>query len=199
MNISVASSGFKDESDLLGDGGQSPLDRPIPHTTFPTKHGLFKKDGEASLRQLEGLLRKTVGAKKDDLPLISLSSYGNVTSVKKSFRHTDNILSVHGCEIDYDKGEMHFRDAVARLRQAAISCLVYKSPTSKPDYPKWRVLAPFSQACTLDEREQFTARINGVIGGGDRQGELQQRAMLLLRSRRGRELHRRLCRRAYRG
>jgi hypothetical protein len=66
---------------------------------------------------------------------------------------------------------MSLTEAATRLREAEIVALLYETPSSTPEAPHWRVLAPTAQEHRGDEatlrglRERFLARLNGVLGG----------------------------------
>ncbi len=102
---------------------------------------------------------------KADCPLIKLGRFGARTTDRGSLRHDANILAVTGVEGDYDAGLVGIDEAAARLRLAGVTALLYTSPSHRPEAPRWRVLAPLSRDCLPRERRQFTARLNGVLGG----------------------------------
>jgi hypothetical protein len=96
---------------------------------------------------------------------IKLAVFGNVATAKGSLRHDDNVLEVTGVEGDYDGEKIQPEAAVAMLEAAGVRACVYSSPSSKPEAPRWRVLAPLSRPHAPEARAALLARINGVLGG----------------------------------
>ncbi|WP_271167300.1 DUF5906 domain-containing protein [Hansschlegelia plantiphila] len=70
-----------------------------------------------------------------------------------------------GVEADYDDGVLSALEAVDRLTEAGITALVYETPGSTLERPKWRVLAPFSRELEPGERDRPMARLHGLFGG----------------------------------
>lgn len=104
-------------------------------------------------------------AEKKQLPLIKLSTFGDVRTNRGSLRHDGNLLSVSGVEGDYDAGILTPGDAVRLLDVAGIYALVYTTPSHLPWAPRWRVLAPLSVECGPWERAEYVGRINAALGG----------------------------------
>lgn len=102
---------------------------------------------------------------KQDCPLIKLATFGDLRSAKGSLRHSANILTVSGVELDYDSGVVSPRVAADLLELSGIEALIYTSPSHTPDAPRWRVLAPLSREYEPEQRREFVARINAALGG----------------------------------
>lgn len=96
---------------------------------------------------------------KDALPLIKLATF------KNDHRSDADIETVYGIEGDYDGGTIQPNMAVELLRAAGIEALVHTTPSSQPDKPRWRVLAPLSRSTSPAERRALVGRLNGVLGG----------------------------------
>lgn len=102
---------------------------------------------------------------KADCPLIKLGTFGEQRTEKGSARFDDNMLAISGVEGDYDGGIVSPADAARMMREADITGLIYTSPSHTPEYPRWRVLAPFSQPVAPQERAKYVDLLNGVLGG----------------------------------
>jgi putative DNA primase/helicase len=96
---------------------------------------------------------------------IKLAIFGDVRTDKGSLRHDVNITEVTGVEADYDGEQIQPEEAIDRLERAGIRAVVYTSPSSRPDAPRWRVLAPLSRPHPPKARTGLLARVNGVLGG----------------------------------
>lgn len=113
-------------------------------------------------------------------PMIKLATFGEqrnpadqtLEPEKRSLRYGGNLLAVTGIEADYDAGIMPMEEAVKLLEKAGIRALLYSSwgdgLVEPPKYlggPRWRVIAPFSEALDPSERSRMVARLNGALGG----------------------------------
>jgi putative DNA primase/helicase len=135
-------------------------------TGFEDVHAKKKEEIELSFDQFAKLIcEPKPHPSKDSCPLLKLATFGDIRTDKGSLRHDANVLSVYGVEGDYDAGVMPFDEAVARLDMAGVEALVYTTPSYTEEKPKWRVLAPFAEAHTPEQRARFVARLNGVLGG----------------------------------
>ena len=117
------------------------------------------------LAELRELVMTTTAADKYDLPLLKLAIFGTVRTKKNCLRHDDNVTAITGIEGDYDGKVTAFEDAVAAIRAAKLTALVFTSPSYKKDAPKWRVLLPTSTQLPPAERVKLMGRINGVLCG----------------------------------
>lgn len=109
---------------------------------------------------------------KNDGRLLSLAKFGTKTTTRGSLKHGGNIVSTHGLAGDYDKGTMPISEARLLLEKAGVRALLYPSwgdgLVEPPKYnggPRWRVVAPFSQALAPAEYASMMARLNGALGG----------------------------------
>ena len=75
------------------------------------------------------------------------------------------MLSLSGCETDYDAGKVAFAAVCEIIRKANILAMLYTSPSHTEEKPRWRVLCPFSADLDPTRRYQMVARLNGVLGG----------------------------------
>jgi hypothetical protein len=96
---------------------------------------------------------------------IKLATFGDVRTEKGSLRHDLNVIEVTGIEADYDGEKVQPEEAIEMLERAGIRAVVYTSPSSKPDAPRWRVLAPLSRSYPPEARSGLLARVNGALGG----------------------------------
>ena len=144
----------------------------IPVTLFQDRYARTCEQRELTLLEIIAMLRDPPTAnQKDHLPLLKLATFGNLPSAKGSLRHDLNVLSVTGCEIDYDAEKVSIEAAFQLLAGAGITCVLYTSWQHTPAAPRWRVLAPFSRPLTGSTEElragraRAVARINGALGG----------------------------------
>jgi hypothetical protein len=123
-------------------------------------HGEFM-----TLTQLGERIENTTAPAKNLLPLLKLARFGAARTAAGSLRHDANILTVSGCEGDYDGEEMPITEAQQRLDDAGCAYMIYTSPSHTLDRPRWRVLMPFSRELPPGERARMMNRLNGVLGG----------------------------------
>lgn len=102
---------------------------------------------------------------KQACPLIKLATFGDTRTERGSLRHTANLLTVSGVELDYDGEAVTPQAAADVLRLIGVRCLIYTSPSHTYAAPRWRILAPLSREYEPDARREFVGRINGVLGG----------------------------------
>jgi hypothetical protein len=91
-------------------------------------------------------------------PLLKLARFGDVRTDKGSLRHDGNIVAIYGVEGDCDSGKLSPQEAVERLRDEGIRCVVYTTKSHKPESPRWRVLAPTSRTISPQRNAIASAR-----------------------------------------
>jgi hypothetical protein len=121
------------------------------------------------LDELALMIRGQLAQHKDQLPLFSLVRFGKELSLNGSLRHDANVIAIGGFLGDYDGEVMSLEEAHEMLIAAAIPHLIYETPSSTPERPRWRILVWSSRAyegspAELKERIRQW-RINGVLGG----------------------------------
>ena len=151
------------------------LDAAIPMTLFPDQRARSKTEKRWNLRRLKREIESASAEDKAHLPWVKLATFGNTKSERGCLRNNDNVLSITGVEIDYDGGSIAVVEAVHRLKTAGTAALVYSTPTSTPEHPKWRVLAPLSKEHAPEERTRFVEMLNAVFDG-----EIDQQASFTL-------------------
>jgi hypothetical protein len=134
-------------------------------TLFRDRHGTEAYPQHATLGELAETVRSIVKPAKDALPLVKLGIFGDVRTARGSLRHDANLQTVTGTEADYDAGELSFDEAVEIAEKADLHCLIYTSPSCTVAKPRWRILAPFSQALPPDQRDRMMNRLAGLYGG----------------------------------
>lgn len=140
-------------------------DTTLRFTTFDDTSGCRMKVTTATLHELTDEIAQVKGGGKSDLPLLCLAIFGDRKSPKGSLRHKNNVTEITGAAIDYDGGAISVDKAIALLSEAGIGGIVYETPSSTPEKPRWRVLAPLSGPASPSEHRKLTARLNGVLGG----------------------------------
>jgi DNA polymerase I-like protein with 3'-5' exonuclease and polymerase domains len=169
--------GDPDEQPILKSNGHDTGPPPEPCSTAIETHKVlvtvFKNEFASSLQhglftlpQIAAGIRTTTAAAKEDLPLLKLQRFGDKRTDKNCLRHNANVLEISGIEGEHDRGTLAFADAVQRLRNAGIRCIVYTTPSFTPvEKERWRVLAPTSQPLAPSLRAGLVARLNGILGG----------------------------------
>lgn len=140
-------------------------DTRLRFTTFDDTSGGRIKVSVATLNELKREITEVKGAGKGDLPLLSLAIYGDKRTSKGSLRHNANVKEIAGVAIDYDGEVVSAADAIQVLQEAGVGGVVYETPSSSAEKPRWRILAPLSRPTSPDEHRKLTARLNGVLGG----------------------------------
>ncbi len=134
-------------------------------TFFKTQGARFKSEADLTLDELRILILGTSAKSKAKLPWLKLATFGNNRSANDCLRHTANVLSISGVEMDYDSKQLDLNFAVDVLKRSKVKGLVYTSPSHQPDAPKWRVLCPTSANLAPALRETMATRLNGLYGG----------------------------------
>lgn len=134
-------------------------------TFFPAVSGTQMREDRLTLGQLKDEICRTKQARKEDLPLLKLATFGTEKTSKGSLRHDKNLHSITGIEGDYDRGEMSFEQACEKLRQSGLRGMIYTTPSHTSDKPRWRVILPLAKEAAPSQRTQLAARMNGVFLG----------------------------------
>lgn len=153
-----------DDDDILGDRF-SPLDRPLTLTRFRDAKATRKEPLKTTLRDFAPTIQSTRAPSKDELPWLKLAKFGDVATPKGSLRHDANLAAIEGIEGDHDAGTMTVAQAIERLKAADVAAVVYTTPSHTRARPRWRALAPTSEALNPDERDALCARLNGALNG----------------------------------
>ena len=138
----------------------------VAFTLFPDLGG--KEGTEYAtpfLGMAEWLLQLPEFPSKDACPLISLSRYGTNRTAKDSRRHNANILDATGALGDYDAGIIPPAEAAQILQTAGIEAIIVTTPSHGLKGNRWRVIAPFTNAHTIEQRHDLMGRLNTVLGG----------------------------------
>jgi hypothetical protein len=107
----------------------------------------------------------TNAATKDETPRLKLAKFGKRRTDKNCLRHDANVTEISGVEGDYDGEVISFNDAVETMRKAKVRCLLYTSPSYKPEAPRWRLLVPLSKGYPPTSHASMVGRINGLFNG----------------------------------
>jgi hypothetical protein len=140
-------------------------------TIFKDRLGAACRRGSSNIVELIDLIEKSNAIRKDDLPLFKLALFGEARTAKGCLRHDANVVEVTGVEGDYDGENMTMIEAYEVLAAAGIEALLYSSPSSSPDAPRWRVIAPFAasisgaEAEMRTQRAEMVQRLDDVLGG----------------------------------
>lgn len=111
-----------------------------------------------SLADIAERVAKVNADTKDSLPMIKLAVFEG--GAKK-----EHVKCLTGAMVDYDAGAVTIDEAADLLRLAGVQALLYTSPSSSPEAPRWRALAPYSREMGPVEHQDMTDRLNGALGG----------------------------------
>jgi hypothetical protein len=144
----------------------APAANVITWTESPDKSGSTMTQYQGTPDQFVERLR-TIGtfSSKDKCPLIKMAGFGTHRTEKGSLRNNENVISISGIEGDYDGEVVSLELAREMLQRAGIAALLYPSPSSTPEKPRWRVLCLLSAPRNPDDRATLVGWLNGVLGG----------------------------------
>jgi hypothetical protein len=140
-------------------------DAVVAVTFFPDYAAADKREEALPLPDLASRIATTNAPSKAALPWVKLATFGDLRTNKNSLRNNANVRTITGLEADYDEEIISFVQACEILRTAAVSAIVYTSPSHTEDAPRWRVAAPFSTDYPPARRDAFMARLNGLFRG----------------------------------
>ena len=98
-------------------------------TYFDDYAAVRKNERQISLEQLAEQIRSANAAEKDALPWLKLARFGNATTEHGSLRHDRNVISVTGCEVDYDGEQVGLDAAIEALEKAGVQAIAYTTPS----------------------------------------------------------------------
>lgn len=138
-------------------------DPPVAVTFFKNYAAQSKREEPYTVAALACRIYAVTADAKGKLPWLKLARFGDRRTDKNSLRNDANVLACSGIEADYDAGKVPIADAIALLRQAGIRSIVYTSPSYTANFPKWRVLCPFSKELPPKERARMLGRLAGLF------------------------------------
>lgn len=122
--------------------------------TVPTKQGPVRW-GDA----VESIVEpKEMRKQKADLPLFKLARFNGS-------RKNESVAAISGVIIEHDAGTMTFEQARDLIRAAGIEAVVYSTPSSTAEHPRWRIVVPFSKEHEPDLHAHFVGVLNAVLDG----------------------------------
>ena len=128
-------------------------------------HGQYAKEFLITWNELPGYLAGMEYASKGDSPLLKLARFGNLRSRAGSLRNNANVLDISGIEGDYDAGQVAMEEAARNIKSAGLAAILYTTPSSTPERPRWRVLVPLSCLHKAEQHRGLVAKLNGILGG----------------------------------
>jgi hypothetical protein len=138
---------------------------PIHITMFNDAAARTKRSGEKTLAQISDMIAQTTAETKAQLHWIKLARFGKIRSERGSLRHNANVETISGIELDYDRAEMSFDDALAKLKRLGCRVLIYASPSNTKQKPRWRILFPTSRELNPKMRRVLATRVDRWFGG----------------------------------
>lgn len=136
----------------------SALERPIPISFFDGLKLTRPRVETLSIRVLSLLIPAKTARTKDELPMLKLA-------VMEGGAKREHVRSLTGAMADYDGGKITIGEAAERLHQAGVAALLYSSPSSTVDAPRWRALAPYTVEANGERHQFLTDCLNGALGG----------------------------------
>jgi predicted P-loop ATPase len=140
-------------------------------TFFQNEYASSLRAEAVTLPALRDLILFTKGATKGSLPWLKGARFGDKRekkadgSIGTCLRWDGNVLGFELIELDYDKEEVSFDEAIATIKAMNVRALIYTTPTHTPPAPRWRILLPISRGdYELRMRAEFCARVNGRFG-----------------------------------
>jgi len=151
----------------------SKVEKSIFVSIFTNKSGkALDSTAKLTLDEIENLvLEENPVAAKDDQRLLKLAKFGDSLSPHKSIRHDDNVIEVHGIEIDYDGGLVAASEVIQTLQSHKVEALAYTTVSHTADNPRWRLLVPLQTPIVGDrndikeKRSYYCTAVNSLIGG----------------------------------
>jgi hypothetical protein len=152
-------------AELFGVSEPSALDAPLAVSLFKNKSDLGCHEIRTSLRDLAAMVHEPERTEKSALPLLKLATFGTNRAGGKALRNTENLREVWGIEGDHDAGTVSVAEAHQRLDTAGVAALLYETPSSTVEAPRWRVLAPLSAPVSAGERKALVEVLDTALGG----------------------------------
>jgi hypothetical protein len=137
----------------------------IALTFFNNHSATHKTERVVDLVKFAAEIAITSAPSKAALPWVKMAQFGDARSPHGSLRTDYNLVSISGLEADYDGETVSFEEAVDIAEKMPLQCVVYTSPSHTPEKPRWRVLAPISEALPPGRRTQLMNRLNGLFRG----------------------------------
>ena len=134
-------------------------------TFFTEREARSKRQRQISLDELAEQIRNARAPAKDLLPWLKCATFGDLPTHKGSLRWDGNVRTISGVEADYDGEQLGFDDAGEIAEKAGLLCLIYTSPSHRPEAPRWRILCPTSTELRPVERAHMVSRLNGLYRG----------------------------------
>lgn len=145
-------------SSIARRGFASPYDQPLRATLFPSVKTAVGECITLSLHEFDRMVRKTSAARKESLPLISFCRFADDRRSKATARAFSAIM------LDYDGGKTSMRRAERKLREAGLAAMLYETPSSTPNAPRWRAIIPMSEDLPAERYRRMVDRADNVLG-----------------------------------
>lgn len=136
----------------------------VHFTFFEDAYATRKTEADLTLPELAEKILGATSYTKDGLPWLKAAEFGDERTSKKSLRNDKNMGWVYGIELDYDKGQVSFQDAVSLLEDHGVRGLVHTSRSHTPENPRWRQIIPLSKKIRPDQRQTIARRVAEEFG-----------------------------------
>ena len=137
----------------------------IRWTVLKDIHGKSIEELEGSPEEFIKSLEVVKVHDKKSCPLLTLVDFGDKKSSSGSLRNNDNVIKINGVIGDYDEGDVGIAEAQSLLIAAGVNTICYPTPSSTPDKPRWRVIAPTSKPLSPNVHRPLTEYLNQIVGG----------------------------------
>jgi hypothetical protein len=138
-------------------------DASVTVTFFQNYAAKTKREEHYTIAALASRIHAVTAAAKAELPWLKLARFGDRATDMGSLRNDANVVACSGLEADYDDGKVPFAAAGELLSKAGITAIAYTSPSYSADFPKWRVLCPFSEELPPERRAHMLGRLVGLF------------------------------------
>ena len=140
----------------------------IPHiswTEFENIHGKKIEFYSDDIDNFVTHLAKAKAPSKEKCRLLSPVDFCVNKSKNGSYRHDANVIGIDGVIGDYDDGIVPIENAQEMLEANSIIAVLYSTPSSTPNKPRWRVICHTSRTHPTTKHKPLTELLNRHLGG----------------------------------
>lgn len=134
-------------------------------TQFEDTKARTKEDRILRARELADIIRTTSARTKAELPLLTLTQFGDRRTISGSLRSASNATGLSEIEVEYDGERLGFDEAAQIFRDHGLSATLYTTPSHTPEKPRWRAILSTLHPLPREDRRKLVARVNGIFGG----------------------------------
>jgi archaellum biogenesis ATPase FlaH len=136
----------------------------ISWTEFENVHGKKIEFYSDDIDNFVAHLAKAKAPSKEKCRLLSPVDFGENKSKNGSYRHDANVIGIDGVIGDYDDGMVPIEDAQKMLEANDIIAVLYSTPSSTQNKPRWRVICQTSKTYPTAKHKPLTEFLNRHLG-----------------------------------